>query len=86
MSGKGDTPRKVNRKKWDDCPLWENMKKDALWDNFPEVHVPPGCGIDHNLTIPELKKSLANKKEETEAILLDVMEKYKNALAELSDK
>lgn len=27
MNGKGDKPRKVNRKKWDDCPLWKNLKK-----------------------------------------------------------
>ncbi len=42
MSGKGDTPRKVDRKKWDDCPLWDNMKNKPHdpWDDFPDVHGP----------------------------------------------
>lgn len=28
MNGKGDKPRKVDRKKWDDCPLWKNLKRE----------------------------------------------------------
>ena len=26
-AGKGDSPRPVDRRKWDACPLWKNKKK-----------------------------------------------------------
>jgi len=26
--GKGDSDRPVDKKKWDECPLWGNIEKD----------------------------------------------------------
>lgn len=28
MAGKGSKPRPYNKKKYDKCPLWENIKKE----------------------------------------------------------
>lgn len=33
QAGKGDAPRPIDRKGWDACPLWENMKKVAELKN-----------------------------------------------------
>lgn len=46
--GKGSKPRPVDRKKWDSCPLWDNLK-----DNIDDYC--PDCGGDwaeHEFGVP----------------------------------
>lgn len=72
MNGKGDAPRKVDRKKWDDCPLWDNMKRDALWESAPDVHGPASEISEHSV-------------EDKVKFVEDFMDKYESALKELKD-